>query len=330
MKAVVAPSLGGPDVLELTELPDPVPGPGQVTIDVAYAGVNYGEVMGRRGDLGARQQPYVPGLEVSGRVREVGEGVTGLRPGARVAALTWVGGYAEIAVADAVTTFALDDLPGDLDLVTAAGAPTVATTAWAMLHDVARLWAGESVLIHAAAGGVGTMAAQMARVLGASRVVGTVGSPSKVAYAEKFGYDEVLVRDDFLAQVDAGRWAAVDLILDSVGGRVREASLRALATPGRLVVYGNASREPDLSHSLWELMSGNKSLLGYGIGWLVVTAPEVVRRQAQAALALLADGKVRLDVTDVLPLSEVRTAHRRMEDRSSTGKLVLGVAGSAT
>lgn len=177
MQAVVVPRTGGPDVLELREVPAPKPGEGEVSIHVAYAGVNYSEVMARRGDFRAADLPFVPGLEVSGQIAAVGPGVTEFEAGQAVAAMTMIGGYAEVAVAKVPMVVAVPDA---IDLQTAAGFPIITPTAYALLVDVARLREGETVLVHAAAGGAGTMVGQIARYLGAGRVIGTVGSVDKI------------------------------------------------------------------------------------------------------------------------------------------------------
>jgi NADPH:quinone reductase len=326
VKAVVAARLGGPEVLELRDLPEPQPGPGQVSIDVAFAGLNFAEVMGRRGDLGPRDDPFVPGLEVSGRVRRVGEGVTVLRPGQPVCAFTDAGGYAEVAVAPAELTFPVA-ADGREALLRAACAPTVAITAWSLLRHAGRLAPGETLLVHAAAGGLGTLVAQFARHLGAGMVIGTIGDPAKAQYARGFGYDHVVARDDFRARVAELTGAAgVDVVLDSVGGRVSEESLAALAPYGRLVACGNASRAEDFRPSAGRLMSINASVVGYSIGWLAHTAPDRVRQAGIEALDLLDRGVARVDVTEVIELDELRGAHRRMEAGATRGKLALRVA----
>jgi NADPH:quinone reductase-like Zn-dependent oxidoreductase len=217
MRAVVVPQTGGPEVLELRDVPAPSPGEGEVSIDVAHAGVNYSEVMARRGDFHV-DLPLVPGLEVSGHIAAVGPGVTEFEAGQAVAALTLVGGYAEVAVARVPMVV---PVPDAVDLRAAAGFPTIAPTAYALLVDVARLRQGEIVLVHAAAGGMGTVLGQIARYLGAGRVIGTVGSADKISYARRFGYDLVIERAGFADAVrreTGGR--GVDVVLDSVGGAV--------------------------------------------------------------------------------------------------------------
>jgi len=323
MRAMFVTTTGGPEVLQEREAPDPSPGPGEIAIAVAYAGVNFAEVMARRGDYSPAPVPFIPGFEVSGRVAALGDGVTTFFVGQLVAAMTVTGGYAEIAIASAVMVVAV---PAGVDLRTAAAFPTIAPTAYALLVDVARVRAGETIVVHAAAGGVGTVVGQMARLFGASRVFGTVGSAEKIAYTRRFGYDSVFVREGWVDAVrneTGGR--GVDVVLDSVGGDVLAASFDALAPLGRVVVFGNAtasSAVPLDSNALW---FRNVSLLTYSIGHLSATDPARVARQAQAAMAMIGDGRVHLDITDVLPLSAAATAHRRLEGRLTTGKLLLAV-----
>jgi NADPH:quinone reductase len=326
MRAIVIPVTGAPEVLTPREIPAPEPGPGQVAIDVAYAGVNYAEVMLRRGDFAAGPLPIIPGYEVSGHIRALGAGVSGLRVGQPVAALTTIGGYAEVALAQEKLVFPLDIVAGGLDLATAAAFPTIVPTAYALLGEVGRLRPGETVLVQAAAGGVGTIAGQLARYLGASRVIGVVGSAEKVAYAERFGYDVVLTRDAFGAAArELTGGAGVDLVLDSIGGGVFEASLEALAPLGRVVVFGNASASPPVSLSSLALFSTNRSVLGFSIGQLSAVAPERVQALSQAALPLVANGTLRIDVTDVQPLEAAAAVHTRLEQGATMGKLLLKV-----
>ncbi|WP_069464388.1 quinone oxidoreductase family protein, partial [Actinacidiphila rubida] len=294
MRAVGFDVIGGPEVLRQVELPVPVPGPGEVLIRVAYAGVNYGEVQHRLGDFGAPDGIEVPGLEASGEVAALGPGVTGLAVGDPVAAyLPSGGGYAEFAVAPAEFAFPLDGI----SLRDGSGA-LVLTTAYGVLAGAARLTAGDTVLIHAAAGGVGSCAAQIARALGAAAVHGTVGSPAKAEYAKRFGYDALHPRDSF-----ADHLGDIDVVLDPVGGPTRLASLDVLAPFGRVVVYGEAARHPDLELPVLPLWKNNRSVAGFNIGDLGRRAPARVRGHALSALSLLSSGAIRLDVTAELPLS---------------------------
>jgi NADPH2:quinone reductase len=329
MYSVVIPKFGEPEVLDVRELPAPQPGPGQVAIDVAFAGVNYAEVLFRRGVVDL-PLPFVPGIEVAGYVRALGPDVQNLRVGQPVAALTIVdgGGYAEIVIAPAPLVFPLDDLDGQIDLATAAAFPSNVTTAFLVLSEVAHIRPGESVIVHAAAGGVGSAMGQMARCLGAGLVVGTVGSPDKIEYAMSLGYDKVFLREDFstAARAETGR-SGFDIILDQVGGVTRTQSLALLNQLGRLVVMGNASSAEDVQLSANQLWFTSKAVLGFNLQAFSKEYPERVNAAARKALQLVARGKVRVDVTDVLPLEQAAEAHRRIEQRATTGKLVLRLRG---
>lgn len=326
MKAIVFPKTGGPEVLEMREMPEPQPGAGEVAIRVLFAGVNYVEVMVRRGDSEAGKLPLIHGFEVSGYVHAIGEGVEGLHVGQPVAAMTVIGGYAEVAIARAAMTFPLDDLDGEVAPETAAAFPTIVPTAYAMLTEVARLRKGESVLIHAAAGGVGTVAAQIARHLGAGMILGTVSSREKGDYAKPFGYDATLLRDGFReATLEATRGRGVDVVLESIGGSVVEESLKTLAPLGKVVIFGNASNSETVRPSTLDLCFENKSVMGFSIGHLSFSAPERLATISRQALNLVAAGMVKIDITEVLPLERAAEAHRRLEGRATTGKLVLRV-----
>jgi NADPH2:quinone reductase len=251
-------------------------------------------------------------------------GVEGLRVGQPVVALTVRGGYAEFAVASAMLTFPLDQQEQKIELATAAGFPAVGLTAYNLLADVARLRPGESVLIHAAAGGVGTVAAQIARHLGAGQIIGTVGSRDKVSYALSAGYDQVVLREDFVQAVqEATGGKGVDIVLDSVGEPARSQSLSLLAPFGRLVVFGNTGGQPDISFTPMSLLAGSRAIMGYSITGLTQSAPQLVAETARKALPLIANGEVRIDITTILPLEQAAEAHRLMENRAATGKLLL-------
>lgn len=288
---------------------------------------NYAEVLYRRGAVDV-SLPFVAGIEVSGHVRALGKGVNNLHVGQPVVALTNVdsGGYSEVVLVAAALTFPLDGLDSPINLQTAAAFPSNTTAAYLILSTIARLSAGESVLIHAAAAGVGSMLGQVARALGAGRVLGTVGSPDKMAYAQSLGYSKVVLREDFAHQVrEITVGEGVDIVVDQVGGKARLESLELLRPLGRLVVMGNASNAEDVSLSSNTLWFSNKAVLGFNLGALSATRPDLVVPAARAALQLVATGQIRIDVTDVLPLEQAAEAHRRIEQRSTTGKLVLRI-----
>lgn len=323
MRAIQLQEYGGPEVLTVVEADVPAPAAGQVSIDVAYTGVNFADLKARSEGYRVPSLPYVPGLEVSGRIREVGAGVEGFTAGQEVVALTEGGAYAEVAVAEAATVFAL---PDGVDLRTAATLPTVLPTAHALLHEVGRLRAGESVLVQGAAGGIGTVVGQLAKAAGAGAVYGVVSGGAKAKYALEHGYDEVFVGDGFAAEVRAatgGRGA--DLALDPVGGDALRGGLDALAVFGRLVSFGNASSAEPWQVGQPELYPRGIGVSGFSILSLAASAPQALREVAARAFAKVADGTVTLPVTAEFPLTDAADAHRLMGGRTSTGKLLLRV-----
>ncbi|NUP28717.1 MAG: zinc-binding dehydrogenase [Nocardia sp.] len=318
MKAVIIPEFGAAEVLRPAAVDIPEPGPGQVAIDVDYAGANFAEILYRQGLVDVAL-PFVPGIEVSGRIRALGPGVEGFAPGDPVAALTIVrsGGYAEVVVTAAELAVPFD--PSRLNPVVAAAVPSNSTTAFLVLDRVARIEPGDSVLVHAAAGGVGSQFGRVARLLGAGRVVGTVGSPAKIAVAESFGYDEVILRDDLAS---AGQF---DIVVDMVGGGTRRASLDRLAPMGRMVVMGNASGGPDVGLSANELWFTNKTVSGFNLAAFAAVHPAETGVALRRAVDAVTAGALEVRVA-TLSLDRAAEAHRRIESGSTTGKLVLEVA----
>lgn len=324
MRAVQVEELGGPEGLRPTELPVPTPGEGEVLVRSAFVGVNFADVKARRGGHHiARPVPYLPGLDVAGEVVAVGDGVVGLRVGQRVAAATDGGAYAEYARARAGLTWALPD--PEVDLREVAGIVAL-MTAYNVLAVKADLQAGESVLVHAAAGGVGTLLLQLAKHLGAGRVVGVVGSEAKVEVAVRYGADEVIVSrgEDYAARLDATFAGGVDVVMDSVGGSMYHDAFSHLARFGRMVNFGNAGGDPaplDTAAMHTKVLS----LIGYSSGTYRKHRPEGVRRAAERMLELHAEGAIRVPIGEVFPLERAADAHRALESRTSTGRLLLEV-----
>lgn len=321
MKAVVARAFGGPEVLELVERPEPTPGPGEVTVRTAYASVNFADVKSRRGGhhTGAKA-PFVPGLDVSGTVEAVGEGVAGLRVGQWVAAAPDGGAYAEVVRARAALVYPLAE---GTDPRQAAGIVAL-MTAYNVAIVKGGLRPGETVLVQAAAGGVGSLLVQLAKRYGAARVIGVVGSEAKVDVARAFGADEVLVvRDaDLRPHLAAVAPDGVDLVLDSAGGDAFAAAFEALRPFGRIVQFGDAGGAPG-PISVAGMHKTNQAVFGYSSGHYRKHRPEGVRRAAERALAHVAAGELRVEVTRLFGLDEAADAHRLLESRTSTGKLLL-------
>ncbi|MEV6017839.1 zinc-binding dehydrogenase [Streptomyces sp. NPDC051997] len=325
MRTVEFEEYGGPEVLRVTEVKVPDPGPGQVSIDVAYVGVNFADLLARSQGYRVPGLPFVPGLEVSGRIRAVGPGVTELRAGQEVAALTAGGAYAEVAVAEAATVF---PLPGGVGLRTGATLPTVLPTAHALLHTVGRIRPEETVLVQSAAGGVGTALGRLAKAAGAGAVYGVVSSAAKAEYALGNGYDEVFVGSfrDKVRAATAGR--GVDLALDAVGGETFRDTLASLARFGRLVAFGNAGSAEPWTVGQKELNPTGLSVAGFSILGLAESDPSALRTIAAHAFETVADGTVTLPVTAEFPLEKAAEAHTLMASRTSTGKLLLRVSAS--
>ncbi|MER7706774.1 zinc-binding alcohol dehydrogenase family protein [Kitasatospora sp. NPDC097605] len=308
----------GRHLYRVAELDEPVPGPGQAAIRVAYAGVQWGDILVRDGHFPV-PRPFVPGFGAAGHSVAVGAGVDPARIGERVAALTTAGACAVVVVAPAVLALDIGDLP----LRTAAGIGWGAPTAYDLVSTAARVRPGESVLIHAAAGSVGTLAAQFARPAGAGRIVGVAGSAARAGYAARFGYDEVLLCEELPAGLGE---QAFDVILDAVGGPTRQDGLGRLAPHGRLVAYGNPGGFGPVLADADDLLAQGKSLLTCTSHLLARTGPERLADSARRAIRLIADGRVRVDITAEYELTDLSAAVRRLADGSTHGTSVLRVA----
>jgi NADPH:quinone reductase len=311
MKAIQLSEFGGAEAIELVEIDDPTPGEGEVLVDIDRIGVNFADTHQTRNDyLAGQELPLIPGTEVVGRTPD----------GRRVVALTGTGGYAEkVAVPEAM----LIPVPDEVDDEQAAGALVQGLTAMALVNRMARIEAGETIVVEAAAGGTGTLAVQVAKGAGA-RVIGLASSAEKREMVEGLGADATVdSRSDDLrgAILAANDGKKVDAVLHMSGGDAFDAELAALAPLGRMVVFGNASRE-DRKVSTGALMQGSKAVMGF---WLV----HILARQDLAVpligelLGALATGALRVTVGGVYPLSEAAAAHQALESRASTGKLLL-------
>jgi NADPH2:quinone reductase len=325
MHAAVVTRFGDPGVFELTELPDPVPGPGQVAIDVSHAAVGLIDVFIRQGlykdRQGLPQPPYVPGLEVAGTIRALGEGVEGLRVGEPVVTLSGTGadgGYASVSVVDATMTAGLEGTGVDPALAVAA-VPNAAT-AYLALTGVAHLQPGERVLVHGALGGLASSFPGVARNLGAASVVGTVRRASLAdARASALPYDDLIAGEDLAESVGGRRF---DVVVDPVGGRLRTDTIQVMAPMGRMLVVGNASGDWEHTVQTNALWRGNLAVLGFGVGSYLPAHPEQASPAAQAALRAVGQGLIDIR-TQILPLAEASEAHRRMEDGTVGGRILL-------
>lgn len=329
MKAIVIDQPGGPASLKLHEKPDLQPAPGMLTIDVAYAGVGYFEVLLSRGEFtSVFPMPLTPGLEVSGYVRAIGEGVEGFYVGQPVASMTLhhLNGFASMANVRPDLTVPLDQLGADLDLATAAASIVNLTTAYLAIKNVYRMRTGDDILVHAAVGGLGSFLGQVAKHLGAGKVLGTVGSSQKVKLAASFGYDELFVRSDFVEQtLKATGRKGVHAVFDPVGGTMRKQSLEVLRPLGQLVVVGNASGEQDVSHSFNEIWFSNRQLAGFTLGGYSDSNPVETGKAAREALSMLARKEIHAEIHGVYPLENAAEALALLEEKNTVGKLVLKI-----
>ncbi|WP_030394834.1 NAD(P)H-quinone oxidoreductase [Kitasatospora purpeofusca] len=316
MKAITIKEFGGPEVLEWTEVEDPTPAAGEVVIDVAATALNRADIMQRWGlyPLAPGTSPY-PGLEASGRISAIGEGVTGWKIGDEVCALLTGGGYAQKV---AVPAGQLLPVPKGLSLVEAAALPEAVATVWSNLVMTARLEHGESLLVHGGAGGIGTAAIQIAKALGA-RVVTTVGGPEKAARARELGAD---VTVDYRTE-DFAEHAPYDVILDVIGGQYLQRNISSLAADGRLVVIGlQDGLEAPLN--LAELVFKRASVHGTTLRTRPAADKAAIIAEVRGRVwPMIEDGTVKLVVDRALPLADAAEAHRLMEAGGHTGKIIL-------
>jgi len=315
MHAIVVTENGNPSVLRWVERDDPKPGPEQIAIRTTFTSVNYADTMMRQ----TAKPPYIPGLDCVGTVVAVGANVRKFSVGQRVAAFADGGSYAEIALAKESLAFAVPDGAKD----EAVSSILVLVTALNLVQLAGRLAEGESILVHSAAGGVGSTAIQFARAFGAKKIFGTVSDPAKKAFAKDCGADEVFDSHDFAAATrEATGGKGVDLILDSTAGEVYASSLEVLAPFGRIVVYGQASGTPGTARTD-QLVGTDRSVVGYSSGHYRGNRPEVVRHAGEQALAMAAQGKVQLKAGARYPLRDAAAAHELIESRKSCGKILL-------
>jgi NADPH2:quinone reductase len=320
MKAIEVSEFGDRDVLSVVDRDVPEPGPNEVRLEIKAAGINFADVMQRRGHYhGGPEPPYTPGLEVAGVVDATGENV-GRDVGDEVVTMLDNGGYAEYAIADATGLF---DVPPGLSFEEAAGFPVQFLTAHNCLHEWGGLEEGESVLIHAAAGGVGTAAVQIAREAGAE-VFGTASTAEKLDRAASLGCDHPInyEEEDFVSVVKEETDYGVDLVLDGIGGDTTEQSLDALKQFGRMVVYGAASGRPG-QPSTDDLLFANQRVIGYHLGRAIQLKPMKVLGAVPDLSEMLAEGTLEVQFDRSFDLEEAADAHGYVEDRNSIGKVVL-------
>ncbi|MGV9311014.1 NAD(P)H-quinone oxidoreductase [Streptomyces sp. NPDC003691] len=327
MHAITIPEPGGPEALVWAEVPDPVPGPGELLVEVVASGVNRADVLQRQGfyDPPAGASPY-PGLECAGRITGIGPGVSGWTLGDEVCALLAGGGYAEKVVVPAGQVL---PVPKGVDLAVAAALPEVTATVWSNVFMVAHLRPGETVLVHGGASGIGTMAVQLAKAVGA-RVAVTAGSPEKLARCAELGADILIDyrQQDFVDELRrATNGDGADVILDIMGAKYLDRNVRALAVNGRLAVIGlqgGVKGELNLSTLLGKRAAITATSLR---ARPVEEKTAIVAAVREHVWPLIEGGRVRAVVDREFPLSEAAAAHEALESGTHVGKLLLRTGG---
>jgi NADPH:quinone reductase len=322
--AGASPEFSAPEDALSVDLPDPTPGPGQIAIDVTHAAVGLVDLFFRQGLFkdrpGMPLPPFIPGLEVAGTVRELGEGVTGFAVGEKVVALSasGTGGYTAVYLAPASLVVSTEG--HGIDPALAVSVVPNAAMANVALTRVARLAEGESVLVHGALGSFSAAFPGIAKQLEASRVVGTVRSGKlRAAAATKLPYDRIVDSAELPHALGGEKF---DVIVDPVGSDVRTQSLDLLATGGRLLAAGNASGDWNHQIDSNQLWLGSITVSGFSAGAYLPAHPQVVRPALEAALKAVATGLGEIEV-DVLPFAAAAIAHERMESRALNGRIVL-------
>lgn len=321
MKAIVVNETNGPEVLKLQEVAIEKPKKGQALIRIAAVGINFVEIYQRRGTY-TKELPYIPGSEAAGVVEEVGEGVTVVKKGDRVAYVHEPGAYAEASIVNAES---LIPLPFDISFEQGAAFPLQGMTAHYLLHEFRKVKPGDIVLVHAAAGGMGLLLVQWARHLGA-RVIGTVSSEEKAKAAREAGASDIIfyTKQDFAKETKRlTNNHGADLIIDGVGKTTFSNDLEAAASRGNIILYGAASglADPMIPNSL---IARSLTVSGGSLHNYLLDRKELLYR-ADAVIKGIQEGWLKLKIDRVLPLSEASVAHKLLESRQTIGKLILKI-----
>lgn len=323
MKQIIVNEFGGPENLTLHEAAVPSAGDGQVVIKVEASGVNFSDLMQRRNKyVFPVTLPFLPGFEVAGTVTEIGQGVENISVGDRVVAmLPNGGGYAQYAVTAAYLAAVI---PTSITAQESLALQVQGLTAYLMLKDAAKLQSGQTVLVTAAAGGVGTLLVQIAKQMGAGKVLASGSKLEKLAIAKSFGADVLInyTEADWTQKVNqATAGKGVDIILDATGGEILQDSLNCLAPFGRLISFGNPAGV-STSIEAFRLVNNNQSLQGFGLA-SYFEKPDLMQEAYHYLFSQAATGKLKVHIGHSFPLKDAHEAHRQMEDRKTTGKIVL-------
>lgn len=322
MKAFQFTEYGGPEVLKQTELEKPLPRGHEVLIEIHAIGVNYADTARREGQyVVPTPLPFIPGAEIAGIIVEIGDQVSTVQPGQKVVTLIESGGYAEYALADERS---LIPLPENLDFQMAAALPLQGLSAYHVLKTMGRLEKGESVLVSAAAGGVGSLAVQLAKIFGAGQIIATASTDEKLSFAKDMGADVLInyTKDGWEKEVrEATGGNGVHVALEMAGGEIFHQTLKCLAPFGRLVIFGNASGV-QIPFYPTSLMARNQSVIGFFLPQ-IMRHPQILQPSLEELFFLLAKSKLKLTIGGVYPLDDAARVHELLQSRKTIGKIIL-------
>ena len=319
MKAIIQNEFGNENVLTYTDIEKPKPEAGEVLIKFAYTSVNYADIKKRKGHKGKGSFPFVLGLDAAGTVEEVYPG-SSFSIGQRVIAFPTSGSYAEYGAANESLVYRI---PDSLSFEQAAAMPTVSILSSILLHEIGQVKEADTIVIHSAAGGVGSMLVQLAKLAGIHQIIGTVGSLEKESYVKSLGAHIVCSYDQFSDEVlTQTNHQGAAVIFDSVAGNITQQSLECLGLYGTLVQFGNSSGEAG-SFTTSDVHSSCRNIKGFSLGTTRKHQPERLAPVALRVIDLFASNKVELPIAKQFNLSDARQAHKLMESRNYKGKILL-------
>ncbi|WP_432363186.1 quinone oxidoreductase family protein [Sporosarcina sp. UB5] len=321
MKAVIQHEFGGADVLSYTDIPIPHIGEGEVLIKVSYTSVNYADIKTRIGTKGKGKFPLMLGLDVAGVVEEVAPN-SAFSKGERVIAFPKNGSYAEYVVANESLVF---KIPDNLSFETAASMPTVAILSYILFYEIGQVQKTDTIVIHSAAGGVGSMLVQLAKLAGVQQIIGTVGNINKEDYVRKLGANTVCTYASFTEEVlKQTNNKGANVIFDSVAGDVTSKSLECLSLYGTLVQFGNSSGKAG-TFKTSDVHSSCRNVKGFSLGTTRKHAPERLAPVAEKVLELFASNKISIPVAKIFHLKDAAEAHKLIESRNYEGKVLIKI-----
>jgi len=322
MKAVTINAFGPPSVLTVVDCPTPMISKGEVLIRTSYTSVNFADIKNRTGNKAKANFPMILGLDVAGVIEEVYDDSCGFSKGDHVIAFPKNGAYAQYVVANEQLVFRI---PSGVPLEKVAAIPTVLFLSYMLTHRISQIGAEDSVLIHAASGGVGTMLIQMAKRRGAKKIIGTVSKIEKAPIAYELGAHHVVTYEDFSTKVnDYTDGHGVDVIFDSIAGTVTQESFNCLAPFGTLVQFGNSSGEVGLIKTS-DLHSSCRNVKGFSLGTTRALKPELLQQVAPDVLTLLQDESFQVPIAAVFSLEDMEKAHALMESLQHQGKILIKI-----